>query len=216
MARSEKAEQTYQKILAVSTRLFYEQGYEKTSIQDILNELKMSKGAVYYHFKSKKEILDAIQEGALNQRVELRRQLMNETQAENAREKLTKVFFKLLESADFAQKDKETMLTYVEDPHNLLSDIRAQMDSAEIIASLFEEGNRDGSIETEYPLELAEITLMLLNTWLNPVLFNRDFAQTERRYKSLQQALNKLGANILSDEIIDKMMVIYQGWGCFK
>ena len=45
-------------ILDVSTKLFFEKGYEQTSLQDIIDGLGgMTKGAVYHHFRSKEEIL---------------------------------------------------------------------------------------------------------------------------------------------------------------
>ena len=56
MSRNKYPEVTVEKILDVSQRLFYEKGYEKTSIQDIVNELGgLSKGAIYHHFKSKED-----------------------------------------------------------------------------------------------------------------------------------------------------------------
>ena len=60
MARNKYPEETVQKILAVSYRLFLEKGYDHTTIQDITDALGMSKGAVYHHFKSKEAILDRI------------------------------------------------------------------------------------------------------------------------------------------------------------
>ncbi len=60
MARNKHPEETVAKILDVSMRLFTEQGYEHTTIQDIVDALGMSKGAIYHHFKSKEDILDRI------------------------------------------------------------------------------------------------------------------------------------------------------------
>ena len=61
MARNKYPEQTIERILDVSTKLFFEKGYENTSVQDILDELgDLSKGAIYHHFKSKEDIFDAI------------------------------------------------------------------------------------------------------------------------------------------------------------
>ena len=58
MARNKYPEETYQLILDVSTRLFFEKGYERTSLQDIIDGLGgLTKGAIYYHFRSKEEIL---------------------------------------------------------------------------------------------------------------------------------------------------------------
>ena len=57
MARNKHPEETVAKILDVSMRLFTEQGYEHTTIQDIVDALGMSKGAIYHHFSSKLDIL---------------------------------------------------------------------------------------------------------------------------------------------------------------
>ena len=46
MARNKHPEETVAKILDVSMRLFTEQGYEHTTIQDIVDALGMSKGAL--------------------------------------------------------------------------------------------------------------------------------------------------------------------------
>ena len=47
-------------ILETSEKLFCEKGYEKTSVQDILNELHLSKGSFYHHFDSKERLLHAM------------------------------------------------------------------------------------------------------------------------------------------------------------
>ena len=65
MARNKHPEETVAKILDVSMRLFTEQGYEHTTIQDIVDALGMSKGAIYHHFKSKEDILDRINDLSL-------------------------------------------------------------------------------------------------------------------------------------------------------
>ena len=63
MARNKYPEVTVEKILEVSQRLFLEKGYDNTTIQDIVNELGgLTKGAIYHHFKSKEEIMDALSE----------------------------------------------------------------------------------------------------------------------------------------------------------
>ena len=63
MARNKYPEVTVEKILEVSQRLFMEKGYDNTTIQDIVNELGgLTKGAIYHHFKSKEEIINALGE----------------------------------------------------------------------------------------------------------------------------------------------------------
>lgn len=47
-------------ILAVAARLFLEKGFDKTSMQDIARTADISKGAIYHHFQSKEEIINAV------------------------------------------------------------------------------------------------------------------------------------------------------------
>ena len=47
-------------IIETAENLFYSKGYEKTSIQDVLDALSLSKGGFYHHFESKLSLLDAI------------------------------------------------------------------------------------------------------------------------------------------------------------
>ena len=44
-------------ILRVATRVFYEKGYEGTSIQEIANELNLLKGSLYHYIRSKDDLL---------------------------------------------------------------------------------------------------------------------------------------------------------------
>jgi len=61
MARNKYPELTRECILDTAERLFLEKGYENTTIQDIVDALgDLTKGAVYHHFKSKEEIVDAV------------------------------------------------------------------------------------------------------------------------------------------------------------
>jgi AcrR family transcriptional regulator len=51
-----------QRIQKVAIELFTKQGYDKTSLREIAEHLEVSKAALYYHFKSKEEILRSIVE----------------------------------------------------------------------------------------------------------------------------------------------------------
>lgn len=60
---------TRQRIQDVALDLFAEQGYEKTSLREISEKLDVTKAALYYHFKTKEDILVSIFED-LNRPVE--------------------------------------------------------------------------------------------------------------------------------------------------
>ena len=53
----EEAERTRERILASALSLFVKKGYERTTFTDIAARLKMTKGAVYWHFETKETLL---------------------------------------------------------------------------------------------------------------------------------------------------------------
>ncbi len=58
----EEAMVTRQIILDSALKVFYEYGYNATSIKDICEEAGVTKGALYWHFQSKEELLRAVLE----------------------------------------------------------------------------------------------------------------------------------------------------------
>jgi AcrR family transcriptional regulator len=59
---TERTGDTRERIKDVALELFTEQGYEQTSLREIAERLGVTKAALYYHFKSKEEIVRAFVE----------------------------------------------------------------------------------------------------------------------------------------------------------
>ncbi len=55
-----KGDMRKKQILETAEKLFCEKGYEKTSVQDILDILKLSKGSFYHHYESKEQLLQGM------------------------------------------------------------------------------------------------------------------------------------------------------------
>ncbi|MBE8473369.1 ScbR family autoregulator-binding transcription factor [Streptomyces justiciae] len=62
MARQLRAEQTRSAIIAAAADLFDRQGYESTSLSDIVEHAQVTKGALYFHFAAKQDLAHAILE----------------------------------------------------------------------------------------------------------------------------------------------------------
>ncbi|AIY12704.1 MULTISPECIES: TetR/AcrR family transcriptional regulator [Cellulophaga] len=60
MEKSLKRMATMHKMQVTGLELFYRKGYYNTSVDEILKELSLSKGAFYYHFKSKEDFFISI------------------------------------------------------------------------------------------------------------------------------------------------------------
>ncbi|MGI6005982.1 MAG: TetR/AcrR family transcriptional regulator [Ruminococcus sp.] len=55
---TKEPEERRQEIIDTAVRVFYEKGYEKTSISDIAREMKVAQGLCYRYFSSKEELFD--------------------------------------------------------------------------------------------------------------------------------------------------------------
>ncbi len=60
MGNIRKGIQRKREIIETAFNLFVQNGYERTSVQQIIDTLGISKGTFYHHFKSKDDLLDAV------------------------------------------------------------------------------------------------------------------------------------------------------------
>ncbi|MEL6694109.1 MAG: TetR/AcrR family transcriptional regulator [Pseudomonadota bacterium] len=62
VTQQQRSDSTREKLLAAFKASFLERGFEQTTVQAVLNETGLSKGAMYHHFRSKSEIIEALYE----------------------------------------------------------------------------------------------------------------------------------------------------------
>lgn len=204
MARNKYPEETINKILDVSMQLFLEKGYEHTSIQDIVNNLGgLSKGAIYHHFKSKEDILDGVMNKLYqNNENELDHiQLLAKNKNMNGLQKLQSLFTSALENP--RQDDMFQMAPdFLKNPQMLAMQLEGIYTESvpHFVQPIIEEGIADGSIKTDYPKELAEVILLLINIWLIPLVHDEDPNSVVNRFALFQEMMNKMGIEIFADD----------------
>ncbi len=200
MARNKYPEVTVEKILDVAQRLFLEKGYENTTIQDIVDELGgLTKGAVYHHFKSKEEIMDAVGDRmfSVNNPFEKVRKRSDLNGLEKLREAIR------LNQSDEARTDMTIQsIPLTRNPRLLVEMIDSNRQIlTPYYQELLEEGNRDGSLHTEYTKEIAELMPLLTSLWLLPSVFPADKEGIKHKFKFLGDMLEKMGVPLMDDSI---------------
>lgn len=60
--KAERGAATRDRVLAIATRLFAERGYDDTSIETVLQESGLSRGALYHHYAGKDALFEAVLE----------------------------------------------------------------------------------------------------------------------------------------------------------
>lgn len=201
MARNKYPEVTVEKILEAAQRLFLEKGYDNTTIQDIVNELGgLTKGAIYHHFKSKEEIMDA-----LGDKLFLEHNPFEEVKNRKDLNGLQKM--KMVIKLNQSDKEKTTIskqaISILKNPRMLAGMIES---NHRILSpywlELIEEGNRDGSIHTKYPKELSEL-IPLLDIWMMPSIYPANNEEIQHKFEFIQDMFHSMGLSLLDDKIIE-------------
>jgi AcrR family transcriptional regulator len=164
----EEHEMRRAQILNAAERLIYTQGYEQMSIQDILVEQKISKGAFYHYFDSKQALLEAVIERMAKQVIQL---LLPITQDEQltAPDKLHRVF----DAASRWKTDrKEIMLSmisiwYADENAILRHKAQAALlpPIAAILTGIIRQGIDEGVFHTTFPDQISGILFSVLQNF---------------------------------------------------
>ena len=203
MGRAKQPEETIALILKVSQQLFYEKGYEKTSIQDIMNETKLSKGGIYHHFKSKEAIFETICDEMGVQNEIVLSQIRDDPNLSGL-EKLNYIF-----NESFMRLDLQflgQMHEYLQNNPKFiamcLNEI-AVLSAPKYILPIIEQGNQDGTLSIDNPIEVAEAVLILTNIWLNPTIFAFDTSSIINRCNVINRFCRSYGFELISKETLD-------------
>jgi len=206
LARNKYPEETVNLILETAMKLFAEKGYEHTSIQDIINNLGgLSKGAIYHHFRSKEDILSAVTTKMSKQSNKMLFEIQN-APGLTGKEKLKKL---LVESVNRSVHDEIFAVApnIGESPALVFSILRGTIDytAPMYVLPIIEQGIVDGSIQTDYPKELAELILLVGNIWLDPMIFDDDPEGIYRKCKMYDQMLRSFGLDILDESVFERL-----------
>ena len=200
MSRNKYPEVTVEKILDAAERLFLERGYEHTTIQDIVDELGgLTKGAVYHHFKSKEEILDAVSDRMFfrNDPFEAVRSRTDLNGLGKLREAI------LIYNADEESAELTRQAIPISKNPRLL--VEMLISNRRVLTprylELIEEGIADGSIRTEYAREISELLPLLTSLWLLPSIYPATKEQMRRKFDFIGDMLGRMGLPIFDGEI---------------
>ncbi len=205
MARNKHPEQTVQLILDTATRLFLQKGYDETTLQDIIDATKLSKGAIYHHFASKEAILIAVVDrmGDFNSAVLAEiRDRKGLTGAEKLRE-----LFRTSMTLSFQGKILHMLPFLIENPKFMALQMQSILGEAapDYILPILKEGIADGSIRADYPEQLAEVLLLMTDLWLHPIFRPSTPEQVRTRCAFFNQFTRQYGFELLDGDIIDAM-----------
>lgn len=186
-----EAEERKNEILDVAERLFGSKGFEGTSTNDILNEIGIARGTLYYHFKSKEEILDAMIQRIMKRMTEKAQEIVNQKDVP-VLQRLTMMMLSLNVSED---NFKQEILEQVHKPQNALMHQKMQRlllaEITPLITKLVNEGIDLGICQTDYPEEAVEMTFLYANVAFDD-LMEQGEAEKQKRIAAFIYHLERI------------------------
>ena len=206
-----EAEERRNEILDAADELFGQKGFDGTSTKDILEKVGIARGTLYYHFKSKEDIMDALIE-----RYSVR--LLGAAQ-EIAADKSIPVVERIIRvviSMNLSGGSSQEIMEHIHKPQNALMHQKIQKviinGVTPILTGIIQEGIEHGLFSTPYPYECMEMVVTYANT-----VFDDDMVQMtdEERASRIQafvfNAERLLGAE--SGSLMDVMQMFGSGNG---
>jgi len=206
-------------ILDAAQALFYSQGYDQTSVQNIINAVGIAKGTFYHYFGSKTALLNEMVERMLHESVHLIEPIVDDA-ALDALEKFNRFFRAILA---WKTENKALMLGILRalysDENVILRHKLAQAwskDFEQSLSRIIRQGVAEGLFHTDYPDDVGPI-ILAITQWLSEasakVLLQTgehagQFPLIERQAAAAQQATERvLGAPAGSLQMIDLEML---------
>lgn len=200
MGRNKYPEKSRELILTVAQELFLKKGYDQTSIQDIIEQLNgMTKGVVYHHFKSKQDILSALVGESDHTLL---------TQDWIGKNGLEKIQYVLIQSLKNYQKFSSLCMMRISfnSPSILFGQYQALMQAfIPKLKQVVLEGVEDGSIQTKFPEEIAEMLALYLNFIVGAEIITLGTDEIKQKIYFIQHVFDQLHIPLITAQIMDEV-----------
>ena len=157
-------------ILDAAGRLFWAKGYNKSTVNDILDAVGIAKGTFYYYFKSKEEVLD----GIIDRVSEI---VVSRAEEASSNPELSPVM-KLLNIILCMRVESEVdngLMEELHKPENALMHKKSLSSMVTrvtpILAKVVEEGISQGIFKSDFPVQYMQIFLTSSITLLDDGIF---------------------------------------------
>jgi len=156
-----------QEILRTAARLFQQQGYHATSMNDVAAALKLSKGGLYHHFQSKDEILFHIMSHAMD--ITEERVINVARRVENPEERL-RTLIRLHIEVVLSEEDREITVMLHEN-HPLPAGLRRKIngrkkDYVHFVENVIADAQRLGGSTSQVTPRAAAFALLGMINWI--------------------------------------------------
>lgn len=178
-------------IIRTAAVLFSQKGYDRCSVNDILDAIGIAKGTFYYYFKSKEDVLDAAVE-------QVSKRVLVQTKKVAAQKEVSPIdrMIQVLLAARVTGPTEEVLIQEMHKSSNALLHQKTLVSIITMLTPVFleivEEGNAEGIFRCAYPEQCVQILLSAALTLLDDGVFQLDKTQTEKVFEALIFTMEKM------------------------
>ncbi|WP_152393205.1 TetR/AcrR family transcriptional regulator [Paenibacillus guangzhouensis] len=158
-----EAEQRRNEILDAADALFGQKGFDGTSTNDILEKVGIARGTLYYHFKSKEDIMDALIQRYSDRILGAAQQIASD-QSIPVVERVIRTILAM----NLSGESSDVIMDHIHKPQNALMHQKIQKfifnGVPPILTGIIREGIAEGMFNTPYPYECMEMVVIYANT----------------------------------------------------
>jgi len=184
-------EERRRELIDTAERLFMEKGYEHTAISDIVKELNIARGTVYYYFRSKEEILQAV----VGKSITVLEQNVIQIIQDDGIDEATRLNAAINGILEFVSQ-RSDFIDFLHQDINAVMHAKLEKATVErivpILSELVAKGNSRGRFNIENPTETVEFLSTALVYIFHQPDINTDQQRREKLCRSLETILNKV------------------------
>jgi AcrR family transcriptional regulator len=192
---SKGPEERRRELIDTAERLFLERGYEHTAISDIVKELNIAQGTLYYYFRSKEDILEAVVEKS----IAVLEQKIIEIASDEGLDEPVRLNAAVNAILGFISQ-RNDFIDFIHQDINAVMHAKLEKATVErivpILSRLVVQGDENGRMHVENPRE----TIELLSTALVYIFHQPDINNDQQRRARLCQSLERILNSVLGAE----------------
>lgn len=168
-------------ILNAMQELMNKTNAQAISVSDIAKQAGIGKGSIYYYFKSKEDILEAVIERSYSNAIEKAKELVESSDLD-ALTKMEVIFRTCRESSlELLRQESNNYFELQQSALMHQQYIRIMVKNLKpILADIIRQGNDEGTMSCQSPEEASEIVLILLTIKLDKQLSGENVIQTRK------------------------------------
>jgi AcrR family transcriptional regulator len=153
-------------IIAAAAKLFKQKGYHATTIQDVADEVGMLKGSLYYHIKSKEELLYLVTKEPIRELIDRQKKLMESRLS--PRQKIVEFTRSHIQAFE---ENYPHMFVFLQEKASLSEPVQAEVAGIDfryeaLLEAILNEGIEKGDFRRELDLKMMAFSILGMCNWM--------------------------------------------------